>query len=115
MAGTGIEPLFPLWRQPTDALAERMIAGGLVATLTSVDPRQLDPGFAGRTFDRALTAELRNARRPSGEPVDPCGERGEFHSCVTAGPMFSAPIAVTTGDVVERGGFVFCDLLLATA
>ena len=115
MAGTGIEPLFPLWNTPTDALAEEMIAGGLEATLTCVDPRQLDPRFAGRTFDRALTAELRNVRTPSGEPIDLCGERGEFHSCVTAGPMFSAPIPVTTGDVVERDGFVFCDLLLATA
>lgn len=113
MAGTGIEPMFPLWHQPTDALAEEMIAGGLEATLTCVDPRQLDRRFAGRKFDRVFTAELRRLRQESGEPVDACGERGEFHSCVTAGPMFSAPIAVTTGEVVERDGFVFCDLILS--
>ena len=114
MAGTGIEPLFPLWGIPTGALAEQMLAGGLEATLTCVDPKQLHPRFAGRSFDSGLLAELRGIHRDAGEPVDLCGERGEFHSCVTAGPMFSEPVNVVTGDVVERGGFVFCDLLLVT-
>jgi uncharacterized protein (TIGR00290 family) len=106
MAGTGLEPLFPLWREPTDALARAMIAGGLRARLTCVDPRQLAPSFAGREYDAALLAEL-----PAG--VDPCGERGEFHTFAYAGPMFARPIAVRAGEVVERDGFVFGDLLEA--
>jgi uncharacterized protein (TIGR00290 family) len=105
MAGTGMRPLFPLWGEPTDALARRMIAGGLRARLTCVDPRALAPAFAGREFDAALLAEL----PPS---VDPCGERGEFHSFAYAGPMFARPVAVRGGEVVERDGFVFADLLL---
>ena len=104
MAGTGLEPLFPLWGEPTPALARRMIEGGLRARLTCVDPRQLAPAFAGREFDAALLADL----PPS---VDPCGERGEFHSFAYAGPMFRAPLSVRGGDVVERDGFVFADLL----
>jgi uncharacterized protein (TIGR00290 family) len=115
MAGTGIEPLFPLWGIPTDELADEMIAGGLEATLTCVDPNQLDPVFAGRRFDRGLVSELKASRRPDGSAIDPCGERGEFHSCVTAGPMFSAPIDTATGEIVERGGFVFCDVVLRAA
>lgn len=99
---TGIAPLFPLWRRPTQELAREMIAGGLRATITCVDPKQLDRTFAGRQFEECVF--------PAN--VDPCGERGEFHSCVTAGPMFSAPIATTTGEVVERDGFVFCDVTL---
>ena len=111
MAGTGIDPLFPLWGIPTPVLAGQMIDGGLEATLTCVDPKQLDPVFAGRRFDRALVDEfLEMARR--GGTMDCCGERGEFHSCVTAGPMFSAPLKASTGEIVERGGFVFCDVLL---
>ncbi len=113
MADTGIEPLFPVWGIPTDALADEMLAGGLEATLTCVDPTQLDRRFAGRRFDRQLLSELRDLHSGDGGPIDPCGERGEFHSCVTAGPMFSAPINVVNGEIVERGGFVFCDLLLA--
>jgi uncharacterized protein (TIGR00290 family) len=105
LAGTGLTAMFPLWGRPTGALAEDMIAAGLEATLTCIDPRILPRSLAGRHFDRALFAEL-----PPG--TDPCGERGEFHTCVTAGPMFSAPIAVRPGDVVEREGFVFVDLLL---
>jgi len=81
-----------------------MIAGGLQAVLTCVDPRQLDPSFCGRAYDAALLDEL-----PAG--VDPCGENGEFHTFVHAGPMFRAPIPVTTGEVVQRDGFVFTDVL----
>ena len=80
-----------------------MIAGGLKARLTCVDPRALDRRFAGREFDAALLAELPPA-------VDPCGERGEFHSFAYAGPMFAAPIAIETGEIVERDGFVFADV-----
>jgi uncharacterized protein (TIGR00290 family) len=105
MAETGLQPLFPLWGEPTGALARRMIDGGLRARLTCVDPRQLAPSFAGREFDAALLAEL----PPS---VDPCGERGEFHSFAYAGPMFARPVGLRNGEVVERDGFVFADLLL---
>jgi uncharacterized protein (TIGR00290 family) len=101
---TGIEPLFPLWERPTGALAREMIAGGLEATLVCVDPRVLAARFAGRAFDAALLDEL-----PVG--VDPCGENGEFHTCVTAGPMFGYAIAVDRGIVTERDGFAFADLI----
>ena len=105
MAGTGLTPLFPLWRiADTRDLAQTMIAGGLEAFLTCVDPRVLAPEFAGRRFDASLLSDL-----PPG--VDPCGERGEFHSFAYAGPMFAEPIAVEPGERVERGGFVFCDLV----
>jgi len=102
LAPTGITPLFPLWGRPTRELAREMIDGGLRATITCVDPKQLDRSFAGKRFE--------DCRFP--ETVDPCGERGEFHSCVTAGPMFSGPIATNTGEVLERDGFVFCDVTL---
>lgn len=105
LQSTGIRPVFPLWGQPTDQLARAMIDGGLRARLTCVDPRQLAPSFAGRDFDAALLADL-----PAS--VDPCGERGEFHSFAYAGPMFTAPVAIQTGEVVERDGFVFADLRL---
>jgi uncharacterized protein (TIGR00290 family) len=104
MADTGLRPAFPLWGEPTDALARRMIEGGLRARLTCVDPRQLPAAFAGRELDAALLADL-----PPG--VDPCGERGEFHSFAYAGPMFRCPVPVRNGEVVERDGFVFADLL----
>jgi uncharacterized protein (TIGR00290 family) len=106
LAGTGITPLFPLWGKPSDtpALARRMLAAGLQAVLTCVDPRQLDPRFAGRRFDAALLAELPR-------DVDPCGERGEFHTFCFDGPMFARPIPVRTGEVVSRDGFCFADLL----
>jgi uncharacterized protein (TIGR00290 family) len=106
LAGSGIEPVFPLWGRDTARLAREMLEGGLRATLTCVDPRALDAAFAGRAFDATLLAEL-----PAG--VDPCGERGEFHTFASAGPMFEAPIAVTPGEVVTREGFVFADLLPA--
>ncbi|HET8714771.1 MAG TPA: hypothetical protein VFM16_03030 [Holophagaceae bacterium] len=104
LAGTGLRPLFPLWGRPTDQLATEMIAGGLKATLTCVDPKVLDPSFAGRDFDATLLEDL-----PAG--VDPCGERGEFHSFAWDGPMFRHPLPVRRGEVVEREGFVFADLL----
>jgi uncharacterized protein (TIGR00290 family) len=104
MAGGGLDLLFPLWGRPTAELAEEMIAGGLRAVVTCVDSRALPARFAGRAFDRDLLAAL-----PAG--VDPCGENGEFHTFAWDGPMFSRPVAVRGGDVVEREGFVYADLL----
>ena len=107
LAGSGLEPLFPIWKtKPTADLAQDMLEGGLRATLTCVNPKQLDRSFAGRTFDSSLLADL-----PAG--VDPCGENGEFHSFAHTGPMFNHPIAVRVGDIVDRDGFVFADLLPA--
>ena len=104
LAPIGITPLFPLWGTPTDALARRMVEAGLRARLTCVDPKSLDARFAGREFDAALLAEL----PPT---VDPCGERGEFHTFAYDGPMFGRPVPVRAGEVVRRDGFVFADLL----
>jgi uncharacterized protein (TIGR00290 family) len=104
MAGTGLRPLFPLWGRDTRALAEEMIASGQKAVLTCVDPRVLPGSFAGRAFDEALLRDL-----PAG--VDPCGENGEFHSFAWEGPAFRRPVPVRVGEVVERDGFVFADLL----
>jgi uncharacterized protein (TIGR00290 family) len=104
LAGTGITPIFPLWGRDTRALARKMIAGGLVANVTCVDPAKLNRAFAGRTFDAAFLAGL-----PPG--VDPCGENGEFHTFVSSGPMFGEPLAVRTGEITERDGFVFVDLI----
>ena len=104
MSGTGLVPLFPLWGRPTRALAEEMIALGQQAVLTCVDPRALPRAFAGRAFDAALLREL-----PA--EVDPCGERGEFHSFAWDGPAFRRPVPVRVGEVVDRDGFVFADLL----
>ena len=104
LAACGMTPVFPLWGRDTAALAREMVTGGVRAAITCVDPRQLSPAFAGRTFEPALLDEL-----PPG--VDPCGEKGEFHTYAFAGPMFRRPIAVETGEIVERDGFVFADLL----
>jgi uncharacterized protein (TIGR00290 family) len=104
---TGLEPLFPLWQIPTDALARDMLAGGLRARLSCVDTSQLSAAFAGREFDASFLSDL-----PS--EADPCGERGEFHSCVYAGPMFTNPLPLETGEVVNRDGFVFADFQLQT-
>ena len=104
LTGTGLEPLFPLWGRDTSALAREMISSGVDARLTCVDQRVLPAAMAGRVFNRTLLEEL-----PAG--TDPCGERGEFHTCVVGGPMFRAPIAVETGEIVVRGDFVFADLL----
>jgi uncharacterized protein (TIGR00290 family) len=102
LAGTGIEPVFPIWGIPTDVLARDMISAGLVAQITCVDPRQIAAGFAGRTWNADLISDL-----PAS--ADPCGERGEFHTFCYAGPMFQHPIAVAAGEVLERDGFVFAD------
>jgi uncharacterized protein (TIGR00290 family) len=102
LSGTGIRPTFPLWGMPTDALAREMIEGGLEARLTCVDPKQLPRSLAGRAFDASLLRDL-----PPG--VDPCGERGEFHTFTHAGPMFRQPVPLIAGDIVERDGFVFAD------
>jgi len=105
LADTGIEAVFPLWKRPTGELAEAMIAAGLVAHITSVDPTKVPREFAGRVFDRDLLGQL-----PDG--ADPCAENGEFHTCVSAGPMFAHPIQVEVGETIERDGFVFTDLSL---
>src|SRR5216684_47100 len=106
LAGTGLAPIFPLFGADTGKLAREMIAAGLGARLTCVNPNTLDRSFAGREFDAALLADLP-------ESVDPCGERGEFHSFAYRGPMFQREIPIENGIVVERDGFVFADLLLA--
>src|SRR5580704_6774337 len=107
LEGTGLEAVFPVWGISTGELAEEMVAGGLRAYLTCVDPRVLDRSFAGRRFDAELLRAL-----PAG--VDRCGERGEFHTFACEGPMFSRSIGVRPGEVVERDGFVYADLLPAT-
>ena len=104
LAGSGIAPVFPLWRQPTDALARDMIAGGLETYLSTVDLKKLPASFAGRKFDNDLLADF-----PLG--IDPCGENGEFHSFVSAGPMLKRKIPVRVGETVERDGFAYADLL----
>lgn len=102
--GTGLRPLFPVWGLATDALAAEMIAAGLKAKITCVDPKVLPATLAGREFDQDFLSAL-----PPG--TDPCGEKGEFHSFVHDGPMFQRPVRVATGEIVERDGFVFADLL----
>ncbi len=104
LEGTGVDAIFPLWGQPTGSLARQMIAGGLKAVLTCVDPKQMDRGFVGRSFDELFLAEL-----PPG--VDPCGENGEFHTFCHSGPMFSAPVPIKMGELAERDGFWFADVL----
>jgi uncharacterized protein (TIGR00290 family) len=106
LAGTGLDPLFPLWGRDTRALAAHMTAAGLRAWIVCVDPRQAPREWAGRVYDPAFVAAVP-------PEVDPCGERGEFHTFAFAGPMFRAPIAARAGEVVERDGFVFADLLSA--
>jgi uncharacterized protein (TIGR00290 family) len=106
LAAAGRRARFPLWQRDTAALARRFLAAGFRAIVVCVDPRALDRSFAGRDYDERLLADL-----PSG--VDPCGENGEFHTFVTAGPVLSAPVACRRGEVVERDGFVFADLLEA--
>lgn len=104
MAGTGIEPVFPLWGSDTRQLAAEMVSAGVRAIVTCVDPRKLSREFAGRQFDESFLAAL-----PDG--VDPCGEKGEFHTFAWDGPAFSRPVNVRVGEIVEREGFVFADVL----
>jgi len=105
LAGSGITPVFPLWASDTSLLSREMIAAGLRAVLTTVDPKRLPREFAGQWFDDSLLRRL-----PAS--VDPCGENGEFHTLCCAGPMFDRPIRLRAGEVVERGGFVFADFEL---
>lgn len=105
MTGTGLTPVFPLWNRPTDVLAREMIDSGLKTFLVCIDLKKLPKSFAGRAFDAMLLEEFTAG-------IDPCGERGEFHTCVVAGPMFKSAISVRPGDVVERDGFAFADLAL---
>lgn len=106
LTGTGITPLFPLWGRPSAQVAGEIMASGIKAVLTCVDPARLPASFAGRTYGPELLAEL-----PEG--VDPCGENGEFHTFVTDGPGFAHPLHVAVGEKVERTGFVFADVLPA--
>jgi uncharacterized protein (TIGR00290 family) len=105
LAGTGITPLFPLWGRPTSQLAQQMIASGLEAYIATVDLKKLPAHFAGRKFDAQLLTDL-----PDG--VDPCGENGEFHSCVVASPIFSRRLSLTPGERIEKDGYAYCDLVL---
>ena len=104
LRGSGVTPTFPLWSWPTRELARHIIDVGIRAVVTCVDSRQMSPGLVGRAYDAQFLEELP-------EEVDPCGERGEFHTFVWDGPGFSAPIDVKVGELVERDGFVFCDVL----
>jgi uncharacterized protein (TIGR00290 family) len=104
LQGTGLQPLFPVWQIPTEQLGRDMIAAGLKAKITCVDPSKLAKSFAGRDYDLPLLQAL-----PAG--IDPCGENGEFHTFVYDAPVFSRPIGVQSGEIVERDGFVFADLL----
>jgi uncharacterized protein (TIGR00290 family) len=103
LSGSGLTPLFPLWGRDTPALAREMVDAGLKARVTTIDPRALDPRFVAREYSHAFLDDLPPA-------IDPCGERGEFHTFAYAGPMFAAALGVETGEVVERDGFVFADL-----
>jgi uncharacterized protein (TIGR00290 family) len=105
LAGTGLEPVFPLWQHDTRDLAREMLAGGLETYVTAVNLQKLDRTFVGQRWDEAMIA-----RFPPG--IDPCGEGGEFHTCVAGGPMFSARLPFELGEVVERDGYGFADLRL---
>jgi len=104
MEGTGLVPLFPVWRIPTDELAQQLIAAGVRARITCVDRRKLDSSFAGREYDARFLRDL-----PAG--IDPCGENGEFHTFVYDSPDFPGPIPIQNGQVIERDDFAFCDLV----
>lgn len=104
LAKCGMNPIFPLWLRDTRQLANEMVVSGLRAYLTCIDPKKLDRSFAGRAVDEQFLADL-----PA--HVDPCGENGEFHTCVVAGPVFASSVAVNVGEIVERDGFVFADLV----
>jgi uncharacterized protein (TIGR00290 family) len=106
LSGTGIEPLFPIWETPADtaSLARDMLTAGLQTVLTCVDPKQLPERFAGRQFDEQLLSDFPDS-------VDPCGEQGEFHTFCYSGPMFAHDIDVHVGEIVQRDGFCFADVL----
>ena len=104
LQGSGIDPIFPIWETPTDQLAQTMISSGVRAVITCVDSSQISGEFAGREFDQRLLDEMPLT-------ADPCGENGEFHSFVYAGPMFNEKIGIEVGDIVDRDGFVFADVL----
>lgn len=106
LQGSGLTPIFPVWGIPTNELARTMIASGVKAKLTCVDSQSLSPQFVGREFDEQLLADL-----PS--QVDPCGENGEFHSFVYAGPMFCRDLSIEVGEIVTRDRFVFADVFSA--
>ena len=106
LAEVDMQAVFPLWLRDTAALARAMMADGMVARIVCLDPRKLDPALAGHAFDETLLAALP-------DDVDPCGENGEFHKVFTAGPMFSTPIPVSAGEVIEREGFIFADVIPA--
>ena len=106
LAGTSVEPVFPLWGRPTDVLAQEILATGIRAVITCVDPRQVPAELCGRWYDDSLLAELPGR-------TDPCGERGEFHTFVAASPDFVTPLDVQVGEIVEREGFVFADVVPA--
>jgi uncharacterized protein (TIGR00290 family) len=104
LLGTGLEPIFPLWDIPTRELAAQMLAAGVCARVTCVDPLQLDEKFAGREFSAEMIKSLPDT-------ADPCGENGEFHTFVYASPVFNGPLAVHVGEIVRRDGFVFADVV----
>ncbi len=106
LAAAGKRAVFPLWGADTTALAHAFVSDGFRARVVCLDPKRLDRTCAGRAYDSAFLADL-----PAG--VDPCGENGEFHTFVHSGPLFDRPVACTAGEVVERDGFVFSDLLPA--
>ena len=99
-----LKPIFPIWQKPTDQLARQMVDSGIDAWVTCVDPKQLDSAFVGRKFDHQFLEDLPDS-------VDPCGENGEFHTCVLNGPMYRQPITANVGEIVERDGFFFADLI----
>ena len=104
LQGTGITPIFPIWHQPTDRLSREMVQSGLRAIITCIDPKKLSSDFVGRTYDETFLDDLP-------DEIDPCGENGEFHSYAYSGPMFNESISIAVGEVVERDGFVFADLI----
>lgn len=108
LAGSGLEPLFPLWQRPTGAVAQEILAVGVRAVVTCVDLAQASGALAGRWYDEAFLADLASG-------IDPCGENGEFHTFVVDGPGFSRPIEVTLGETVEHDGFAFTDVLPTVA
>jgi uncharacterized protein (TIGR00290 family) len=105
LAGTGIEPIFPLWGIPTPTLSKEMLRSGLKAVITSIDPKLIPAEFIGRQYNEVFLQQIP-------ETVDPCGENGEFHTFAFAGPMFTEPINISVGEIVHRDGFMFADVVL---